>query len=222
MSPHRFSRAATRLLTPSKLGNSESELASSLDTSSSSIQDPKAKSKVTVKHNNTVNNQRKGIIAAREQCLHFARWIPRAIDMFCSLNDTFRIVMLMEEEEASKVLSRLEDEDVKVQQDQVLSYVYDFRSLFSLPDHHILLGASYLRTLAHGNLKQQAELHAILAEMQAIMGQVRSDDTSHLKNCIAQYAAPDPSDKGPEPPIYADNRSHAVLHELGIMHGHDY
>ncbi|KAG2121684.1 hypothetical protein BD769DRAFT_1671308 [Suillus cothurnatus] len=184
MSPHRSSSAATCLMTPSELGNSESdlELASSLDTSSSSIQDPTGK--VTVKRNNMVNNQQKGIITAREQCLHFARWIPHAIDMFCNLNDTFRIAMLMEEEEAYKVLSRSEDEDVKAQRDQVLSHV---------------------------NLKQQAELHAILAEMQAIMGQVHSDDTSHLKNCIAQYAAPDPSDKGLEPPIYADNKSHMLL-----------
>jgi hypothetical protein len=69
-----------------------------------------------------------------------------------------------------------------LQRDQVLSHVYDSRSLFSLPDHHvyrskdiqerhmqnyskILLGAQYLHTLAHGNLKQQAELHAILAEV---------------------------------------------------------
>jgi hypothetical protein len=102
--------------------------------------------------------------------------------MFCNLNDTFRIAMLMEEEEAYKVSSRSEDEDVKAQRDQVLSHVYDSRSLFSLPDHHvyrskdiqeqhmrnyskILLGAPYLHTLVHGNLKQQAELHAILAEV---------------------------------------------------------
>lgn len=47
--------------------------------------------------------------------------------MFCSLTDTFRIAMLMEEEEASKVSGHSEDEDVKAQRDQVLSYVYDFR-----------------------------------------------------------------------------------------------
>lgn len=50
--------------------------------------------------------------------------------MFCSLNDTFRIAMLMEEEEASKVSGSVEDEEVKVQRDQVLSHVYDFRSSF--------------------------------------------------------------------------------------------
>ncbi|KAG2117699.1 hypothetical protein BD769DRAFT_1313690, partial [Suillus cothurnatus] len=145
-----------------------------------------------------------------------ARWIPRAIDMFCNLNDTFRIAMLMEEEEAYKVSSRSEDEDVKAQQDQVLSHVSkDIQERHMQNYSKILLGAPYLHTLAHGNLKQQAELHAILAEMQAIMGQVCSDDTSHLKNCIAQYAAPDPSDKGLEPPIYADNKSRALL---GVNH----
>ncbi|KAG1795062.1 uncharacterized protein HD556DRAFT_1442395 [Suillus plorans] len=122
MSAHKSSSAATRLLTPSELdSDSESELAPSLDASSPPTQDPKAKSKA--KHNNTINNQRKGSITAREQCLHFARWIPRVIDMFCSLTDTFRIAMLMEEEEASKVSGHSEDEDVKAQRDQVLSYV---------------------------------------------------------------------------------------------------
>ncbi|KAG2071053.1 hypothetical protein BDR04DRAFT_1017180 [Suillus decipiens] len=36
------------------------------------------------------------------------------------------------------------------------------------------------------------------------MDQACSDDTSHLKNFIVQYVAPDPPDKELEPPIYAD------------------
>ncbi|KAG1792680.1 uncharacterized protein HD556DRAFT_1198927, partial [Suillus plorans] len=143
-----------------------------------------------------------------------ACWIPRAIDMFCSLTDTFRIAMLMEEEEASKVSGHSEDEDVKAQRDQVLGKDAQERHMRNYSK--ILLGAPYLRKLAHGNVKQQTELHAILTEkMQVIMGQARSDDTSHLKNCVAQYAAPDPSDKGLEPPIYADNKSRALL---GVNH----
>jgi hypothetical protein len=47
--------------------------------------------------------------------------------------------------------------------------------------------------------------------MQVIMGQACSDDASHLKNCIVQYAAPDPSDKELEPLIYTDNKSHTLL-----------
>ncbi|KAG2122189.1 hypothetical protein BD769DRAFT_1360714, partial [Suillus cothurnatus] len=145
-----------------------------------------------------------------------ACWIPHTINMFCSLNDTFHIVMLMEEEEASKVLDSLENEDIKAQRDQVLSYVgKDAQEQHIRNYSKILVGAPYLRKLAHGNLKQQAELHTILAEMQVIMGQARSDDASYLKNCIAQYAAPDPSDKELEPPIYTDNKSHTLL---GVNH----
>ncbi|KAG1854509.1 hypothetical protein F4604DRAFT_1527986, partial [Suillus subluteus] len=143
-----------------------------------------------------------------------ARWIPCAIDVFCSLHDTFHIAMLMEEEEASKVSGSLEDEDVKAQRDQVLRK--DAQERYLRNYSKILLGALYLRKLAHRNLKQQTELHAILAEkMQVIMGQAHSDNASHLKNCIVQYAAPDPSDKGLEPPIYADNKSRALL---GVNH----
>ncbi|KAG2357794.1 hypothetical protein BDR07DRAFT_1490321 [Suillus spraguei] len=213
MSPHKSSSATTQLLISSELGSdAESESVSSSGALSSLTQDLKSKSKV--KHNNMVNNQKKGNIAARDQCLHFACWIPCAIDMFCNLNDIFHIVMLMEEEEASKVLSEPEDEDVKAQRDKVLSYVSkDAQERYMKNYSKILLGAPYLHKLARGNLKQWTELHAILAEV--IMSQVRSDDASHLKSCIAQYAAPDPLDKGLQPPIYTDNKSHALL---GVNH----
>ncbi|KAG2037573.1 hypothetical protein BDR03DRAFT_863586, partial [Suillus americanus] len=52
--------------------------------------------------------------------------------------------------------------------------------------------------------------------MQTIIGQVRSEDASHLKPVIGQYAAYDPDDKDLDPPIRANNqRSRA---KMGINH----
>ncbi|KAG1735275.1 uncharacterized protein EDB91DRAFT_1250489 [Suillus paluster] len=86
--------------------NSTSQSASSISDGtalSSLIPNPKATlKKGTKKHIKVaVNNKRKGNIAPWEQCLHFAHWIPQAVDMFCILNDTFRIAMLMEEDQAA-------------------------------------------------------------------------------------------------------------------------
>ncbi|KAG1742279.1 uncharacterized protein EDB91DRAFT_1051986 [Suillus paluster] len=47
------------------------------------------------------------------------------------------------------------------------------------------------------------------------MSQVQSDDTSHLKTCIGQYAAPRPTDEGLSPTIFTDNKSCA---KLGVNH----
>jgi hypothetical protein len=52
--------------------------------------------------------------------------------------------------------------------------------------------------------------------MQVIIGQVRSEDASHLKPVIGQYAMPEPDIKSLEPPIFADTqRSRA---KMGINH----
>lgn len=52
--------------------------------------------------------------------------------------------------------------------------------------------------------------------MQIIIGQVHSEDASHLKPVIGQYAAPEPNVKGLEPPIFADTQQpHA---KMGINH----
>ncbi|KAG0702489.1 hypothetical protein DFH29DRAFT_804876 [Suillus ampliporus] len=52
--------------------------------------------------------------------------------------------------------------------------------------------------------------------MQVIIGQVHSEDASHLKPVIGQYAAPEPEVKGPEPPIFADNQKSCA--KMGINH----
>jgi len=63
-------------------------------------------------------------MSTREQCLHFARWIPRAIDMFCSLENTFRIAILIEEDEAVKASHKSEDESVTMEREAFLSRMY--------------------------------------------------------------------------------------------------
>jgi hypothetical protein len=42
--------------------------------------------------------------------------------------------------------------------------------------------------------------------MQVIIRQVRSEDASHLKPVIGQYAAPEPDIQSLEPPIFADTQ----------------
>jgi len=51
--------------------------------------------------------------------------------------------------------------------------------------------------------------------MQVVMGQVRADDASHLKGFISQYAAPEPTVKVLEPPIFTESKSHA---RMGVNH----
>lgn len=70
--------------------------------------------------------RRKGsgpIWSGREECMHVARWIPRGIDMFVILKDTFRIARYMEAEEAAKTSTESEEEDVKKERKEALSVV---------------------------------------------------------------------------------------------------
>jgi len=52
--------------------------------------------------------------------------------------------------------------------------------------------------------------------MQVIIGQVHSEDASHLKPVIGQYTAYIPDDKDLDPPIYANNQQSCV--KMGINH----
>ena len=38
------------------------------------------------------------VLSPYEQCLHVARWIPRAFDMFCDLGEVIKVCLLLEEE----------------------------------------------------------------------------------------------------------------------------
>ncbi|KAG0692833.1 hypothetical protein DFH29DRAFT_817054 [Suillus ampliporus] len=52
--------------------------------------------------------------------------------------------------------------------------------------------------------------------MQEIIGQIRSEDASHLKPFIGNYAVAQPGVKGLEPPIFSENKkSHA---RMGVHH----
>jgi hypothetical protein len=69
----------------------------------------------------TINRRRS--MTGRDQCLHVARWIPRGIDMFVVLKDTFQIAMCMKDEEAAKDSSEPEDEAARKERKEALSHV---------------------------------------------------------------------------------------------------
>lgn len=68
-------------------------------------------------------------MSPRDQCLHIARWIPRGIDMFCSLRDVFCTANLVRQDEAAQDLSEPEDEAVEKERKEMLSHLYVFESL---------------------------------------------------------------------------------------------
>jgi len=55
--------------------------------------------------------------------MHVARWIPRGIDMFVVLKDTFQIAMCMKDEEAAKDSSEPGDEAASKARKEALSHV---------------------------------------------------------------------------------------------------
>ncbi|KAG2032548.1 hypothetical protein BDR03DRAFT_985602 [Suillus americanus] len=81
-------------------------------------------------------------------------------------------------------------------------------------EEQITMAAPYLLTLVNGNKKKWRELEALLTEMQMIIRQVCSEDASHLKPVIGQYAAYDPDDQDLDPPIHANNQRSCV--KMGI------
>ncbi|KAG2112881.1 hypothetical protein DEU56DRAFT_749194 [Suillus clintonianus] len=52
--------------------------------------------------------------------------------------------------------------------------------------------------------------------MQEIIGQIRSEDASHLKPFIGNYAAPQPEERGLEPPIFSENKKSRA--RMGVNH----
>lgn len=101
----------------------------------------------------------------------------------------------------------------------------------------IIFSAPYLRTLIrgrHNRTKLENELNSILSEvrllmieltilqylfyekMQEIIGQIRSEDASHLKPFIGNYAVAQPGVKGLEPPIFSDNKKSRA--RMGVNH----
>ncbi|KAG2107476.1 uncharacterized protein F5147DRAFT_774303 [Suillus discolor] len=148
----------------------------------------------------------------RDQCLHVARWIPRAIDMYVVLKDTFRIGILLEQEESAKdgtlMLPR------RSARRPLNMYVQE-RSLRTYK--RILTSAPYLRTLIKGNTKKhRKELGHILSEMQDIIGQIRSEDASKLKPYIGRYAALDAVNHPLTPAVYSDNQKSRAM--MGVNH----
>ncbi|KAG0696451.1 hypothetical protein DFH29DRAFT_1004526 [Suillus ampliporus] len=148
------------------LSSSEESTVSSVDHLSSlgsrkGLAKPKKIEKMTMKKSNKATNDKKGpgpIRHGREECMHVTRWIPRGIDMFVILKDTFRIA----------------------------------------------------------RNKLETELNSILYEMQEIIGQIHSEDASHLKPFIGNYAVAQPRVKGLKPPIFSENKKSCA--RMGVNH----
>ena len=52
--------------------------------------------------------------------------------------------------------------------------------------------------------------------MQEIIGQIHSEDASHLKPFIGNYAVAQPEVKGLEPPIFSENKKSCA--RMGVNH----
>ncbi|KAG2119322.1 hypothetical protein DEU56DRAFT_697551, partial [Suillus clintonianus] len=154
-----------------------------------------------------------------DQCLHVARWIPRAIDMYVVLKDAFRIGMLLEQEDAAKDSTLIEDDAAKKEHQEILQHVkQDVQERYLRTYNWVLMSAPYLRTLIKGNKKKhRKELARILSEkMQDVIGQIRSEDASKLKPYIGRYAALDAESEPLNPPIYSDNQKSRA--KMGVNH----
>ncbi|KAG1908346.1 uncharacterized protein F5891DRAFT_973783 [Suillus fuscotomentosus] len=91
----------------------------------------------------------------KDQCLHIARWIPHAINMYVVLKDTFRIGMLLEQEESAKDRTLIEDDAAKKECQETLEHVKKDVQERSLRTYkRILTSAPYLCTLVKGNTKK--------------------------------------------------------------------
>ncbi|KAG2156559.1 uncharacterized protein EDB93DRAFT_1062754, partial [Suillus bovinus] len=146
-----------------------------------------------------------------------ARWIPWGVDLFCNLADVFQIAPLIEQRNAAEKGDHVEDEETKIDCEAILSNVpKDVEERTMHTYKKITAAAPYLLTLVNGNRKKQHELEGLLAEMQVVIGQVRSEDASHLKPVIGKYTAPDPDDKDLVLSISANShKSHA---RMGLNH----
>ncbi|KAF9240961.1 hypothetical protein BU15DRAFT_61267 [Melanogaster broomeanus] len=102
-------------------------------------------------------------------CVHAARWIPRAFDMHCNLDEVIKICLLVEDEASDTYDDNAEDEKTKAARRRVLQKKKSEREKFN----------------------------SLLNDMQQAISRTRSDDASHLKPVIGSYAAPQPDKKRP-------------------------
>ncbi|KAG0696583.1 hypothetical protein DFH29DRAFT_879255 [Suillus ampliporus] len=189
-------------LQPSKLGKWKCRPSDEEEEQVEAKQHVKAKSS---KH------PRSGAMTPRNQCLNFAQWIPRGIDMFCILKDVFRITPLIEDACAQSD----DDSDVDDAHITLLANILkDTQDQILRTYKKTITSAPYLQELMKGDHKKSNELQGILDDMQYLIGQVRSEDAAHLKRSITRYATFD--SKGLEPSIFPKSKE---LHaKMGLNH----
>ncbi|KAG2150879.1 hypothetical protein DEU56DRAFT_962418 [Suillus clintonianus] len=155
--------------------------------------------------------EEKGALTPRDQCLNFARWIPRGIDMFCILKDVFRIAPLIEDVRAQSG----DDSDVDDAHLTLLANISkDTQDQMLQTYKKIIAGAPYLQELMKGDRKKSNELQKILDDMQYLIGQVRSEDAAHLKRSITRYATFD--GKGLQPSVFPESKESRA--KMGLNH----
>ncbi|KAF9232302.1 hypothetical protein BU15DRAFT_55157, partial [Melanogaster broomeanus] len=132
---------------------------------------------------------------------HAARWIPRAFDMYCNLDEVIKICLLVEDEASDTDDENAEDEKARAAHRKVLQKV----GPEAIKRHQRVF--EYLKEYAPylvGLLQKKSErekFNSLLNDMQQAISRTRSDDASHLKPVIGSYAAPQPDKKVIDPPI---------------------
>ncbi|KAJ8588357.1 hypothetical protein M405DRAFT_934148 [Rhizopogon salebrosus TDB-379] len=147
-----------------------------------------------------------------KEYLAAARCIARCVDMFCNIDKTIDIGMLLKQH---KLADASEDKDNVIRSCQSCTsqkardrYQQNFKRLFELaPGLKHLIGSS--------DCKKTAELDKIIGKMESAISRTRSDDSTHLKTHIGHYVAPNPAEAAVSPPIHdgSGRRTH-----MGINH----
>ncbi|KAF9235596.1 hypothetical protein BU15DRAFT_77827 [Melanogaster broomeanus] len=110
-----------------------------------------------------------------------ARWIPRAFDMYCNLDEVIKICLLLEDEASDSDDDNAEDEKASREsgigpeaikrQQRVIEYLKEY--------------APYLMSL----LRKKSEREKFNSLLNDAISRTREDDASHLKPVFGSYAA---------------------------------
>jgi len=131
-------------------------------------------------------------------------------DVFCKIDKTIDIGMLLEQQELADASKDMDDVTCREKRTQKARdrYQQNFKHLLELaPGLKHLIGSS--------DSKKTAELKKIIGKMESAISGTRSDDSTRLKIHIGHYVAPNPAEAAVSPPIH--NGSGRRTH-MGINH----
>ncbi|KAG1811304.1 hypothetical protein EV424DRAFT_1542585 [Suillus variegatus] len=139
-----------------------------------------------VRQNKDISKDKKDMMPW-EQCIQFAQWIPCGINMFCILKDVFHMEPLIEIMRNSTLNDSDVDDDL-IAWDSLANISKDVQDQLLHTHKMVLARAPYLHELVKGGAKKSRELRDILDDMQYMIGQVQSEDLTHLKKSIVHYS----------------------------------